>query len=139
MVIPKKKESETTLQDEVLSKETISKILSTVSYSRAFFFYEEIGKPIGEVAVSLSDFCLKINTIPLKSLVFHLERGDFENWIRDIIGDVELASRISKIRAKKDQTAKKKLYQCVSDRIEELKEMWASILPNMTLITQVAE
>jgi hypothetical protein len=139
MVIPKNKEAETILQNEVLSKETISKILSTVPYRRAFFFYEEIGKPIGEVAVSLLDFCLKINKIPTKSFFFHLKRGDFENWIRNIIGDVELAGRISNIQAEEDQTTKNKLYQCVSDRIEELKRMWASILPNMTLITKVTE
>jgi len=33
------------LQNEVLSKETVSKILGTVSYSRAFFFYEGSGNP----------------------------------------------------------------------------------------------
>jgi len=84
-----------------------------------------MGKPLGEAAISLSDFCNKINTIPPKSLVFHLKRGDFENWIRDVIRDVELARRIGNIRAKKEHTLKKKLYQCVCNRVAELKEMWA--------------
>jgi hypothetical protein len=125
MVVPKKGEPEITLQGEVLSKERASEILGTVSYSRAFFFYQEIGKPLGKAAISLSDFCNKINTIPPKSLVFHLERRDFENWVKDVIGDVELARRIGNIRAKKAQTIKKKLHKCVSDRITELKETWA--------------
>jgi len=126
------------LQNEVLGKETVSKILGTVSYNRAFFFYEEIGKPIGEAAVSLSDFCNKIEQIPSKSLVFHLKRGDFENWIREVIGDMELAGRIGNIRAKKEHTLKKKLYQCVSDRITELKEMWTISL-TMPEIVPVAQ
>jgi hypothetical protein len=125
MVVSKKEEPEITLQGEVLSKEKASEILGTVTYSRAFFFYEEIGKPLGKAAISLSDFCNKINTIPPKSLVFHQERRDFENWIKDVIGDVELARRIGNIRAKKVQTIRKKLHQCVSDRITELRETWA--------------
>jgi len=125
MVITKKRKSEIPFQNEVLSKEAVANILSAFSYKRAFFFYEEIGKPIGEAAMSLSDFCNKINKIPSKSLVFHLKRGDFENWIRDVIGDVELARRMGNIRVEKGHGIKRKLYQCVCDRITELKEMWS--------------
>jgi len=112
-----------------LNRELIQKILGTVNYERAFFFYEDIGKPTGAFAISLLDFCNKINTIAPKSLTFHLKRGDFENWVRDIIGDNELAHRMAKLKKsktvfRKSTTLKNKLHVTVKDRITELQDLW---------------
>lgn len=74
------------------------------------------------MATSLVDFRDKINTVPWLSVVFYLKRKDFENWIRDIIGDSELAKRISNI-SPDDFNLKKKLHDIVDTRIKELKEM----------------
>lgn len=110
-------------------RDRIQKILGNVAYDKAFFFYEDIGKPTGEFAVNLSDFCNKINTTPAKSLSFHLNRGDFENWIREIIGDTELSQRISKLKTNKkarkgSKPLNKKLQATVKDRIDELRDQW---------------
>jgi len=112
-----------------LNPNLIQKILGSVVYERAFFFHEDFGKPTGELAISLSDFCNKINTIAPKSLAFHLKRGDFENWIREIIGDVELSKQIGKLKTKKtiwknDASLRTKLHATVRDRITSLQDEW---------------
>jgi len=118
---------------ENLNRDLITKILETVAHDKAFFFYEEIGKPTGDFAVSLSDFCGKLDKVPPKCLAFHLKREDFENWTRDIIGDVELSRRIGKVKTSKtvwknDTTLRKKLYATVRDRVAELKDLWQQAL-----------
>ncbi|MCK4482674.1 hypothetical protein KAU55_05570 [Candidatus Bathyarchaeota archaeon] len=105
-----------------LSESKIKEILTTVRRDKAFCFYEGIDKPIGHIATSLLDFRNKINTVQLSSLVFHLKRKDFENWIREIIRDSEMAKRISNINPN-DFALKNKLYTTVDTRIKELKAM----------------
>ena len=118
---------------EVLSRDLITKILGTVSHEKAFFFYEDIGKPTGDFAISLSDLCSKINTVDSKSLTFHLKRGDFENWIKETLGDPELPNRISKLKNLKttwrtNKTMKKKLHTVVMERVAELQDLWRHAL-----------
>ncbi|MCW4052965.1 MAG: hypothetical protein NWE78_07145 [Candidatus Bathyarchaeota archaeon] len=59
-----------------------------------FYFYTDIGRFLGEVALDLEDFKEKISKIPVESLDFHQERGDFTRWIQDVIKDQELAEVI---------------------------------------------
>lgn len=118
---------------DYLSRDVISKILGAVVYDRAFFFYEGVGKPTGDFSISLADFCNKIKTVSTKSLAFHLKRGDFENWIRDVIGDVELSDRIASLKEKKtvwkrETTIRSKLHTIVKDRIAELQDKWHQAL-----------
>jgi hypothetical protein len=105
-----------------LSQSEVKEILRTISHDEAFYFYEEIGRPLGYVAKGLVDFRDKINVVRWSSLVFHLKRKDFENWISDTIGDSELAKRISNI-SPHDLDLRKKLYATVDTRIKELREM----------------
>jgi len=124
--IRKKSQSEVSLERS-LSREEVSKILGTVNYERAFYFYDGVGKPNGEFAVSLSDFCSKINVVSSESLAFHLKRRDFQNWISEVIGDIELAKRMDKIRVK-DNTFRSTLHAFVSNRIKELQDSWPILL-----------
>ena len=78
-----------------------TKIQSTVTSDYAFIFYEAIGNPTGYLATNLFEFCWTISQVTSKCLIFHLMRGDFENWIRGIIGDVELVNRICKLKNNK--------------------------------------
>lgn len=118
---------------EVLSRDQITKILGTVTHEKAFFFYEDIGKPAGDFATSLTDLCNKINTITPTSLSFHLKRGDLENWTKNAMGDSELSNRIARIRKakttwKSDVTLRKKLYTVIKDRVTELQDLWRHAL-----------
>ncbi len=107
---------------------TICRIFGTVKDANAFFFYDEIGNPTGDLATNLFEFCRKISEASSKCLVFHMKRGDFENWIRDIIGDFELTSRIGKIKNvevswKEDTVLRNQLHATVRNRIIELQEL----------------
>jgi len=127
------KETRDNLPFEVLSRDLITKILGTVPYEKAFFFYEDIGKPTGDFATSLTDLCSRINTAAPKSLTFHLKRGDFENWTKEVLGDHELADRVSKLKNlktiwKSNKTMRQKLHTTVSNRVAELQDLWRHAL-----------
>jgi len=121
------------LSFEVLSRDQITRVLGTLAQEKAFFFYEDVGRPTGDFAASLTDLCSKINVVAPASLAFHLRRGDFENWTKNAVGDSELASRIAKVRStktawKSDATLRKKLYVAVRDRVVELQDLWRHAL-----------
>jgi hypothetical protein len=118
---------------EVPSRDQITRILGTLTQDKAFHFYEDVGRPTGDSATSLTDFCGKINIVTPASLSFHLKRGDFENWTKNAIGDNELSSSIAKIRKakakwKSETTLRKKLYSVVRDRVVELQNLWRQAL-----------
>lgn len=129
-VLQKKQED---LNLEVLDRDSITRILGAVAYDRAFFFYEDVGKPTCDFSTNLLDLCGKINTAAPASLSFHLKRGDFENWIRDVMGDSELADRIGKLKAlktiwKSEKTLRRKLSAVVRDRVTELQDLQRHVL-----------
>ena len=71
-----------------------------VSRAWGFYFYEAVGKPVYEAAFNLDDFSEKIKTVPVASLEFHQERGDFSKWIQAVFKETQLADRIAGIFAK---------------------------------------
>jgi hypothetical protein len=85
-----------------------TKILGTVRDEEAFYFYEAIGKPTGENARSLSDFLEKIKSVTLESLLFHLQRKDFQAWIKKTLGDSKLAGKMDRIPPSHDDDLERK-------------------------------
>jgi hypothetical protein len=81
----------------VLNKNLVFKILRSVPEQKGFHFYLAIGEPTGETAVSLADFVEKIDALDVRSVNFHYPRKDFEKWIREVVGDAELALRLGRI------------------------------------------
>ncbi|MGD8566367.1 MAG: DUF5752 family protein [Candidatus Bathyarchaeota archaeon] len=124
MFSPKKEKPDVVTKKtrEELSKSKVQAILRTVSPEKAFYFYEGLRKPTGHVATSLVDFRNKINSVESESLAFHLKRKDFWNWIKIVIGDSELATRISNISAQAFDF-RNRLYTMVSARIKELSKI----------------
>ena len=84
-------------KSSVLNKKPVSKILRNVPESKGFHFYLEVGEPTRETAVSLADFVEKLASVDVQSVNFHYPRKDFEKWIREVLGDAELALRLSRI------------------------------------------
>ncbi|MEM0096412.1 MAG: DUF5752 family protein [Candidatus Bathyarchaeia archaeon] len=99
-------------------------ILAYVPVEKAFYFYADIGKPLGIFASSLSDFCEKIQKIDTVSIEFHLYRGDFEAWFNGL-GDAELAKKVALIRERKlsGEDLRRKLYEIVKSHCEELAKL----------------
>ena len=68
--------------------------LRVVPHAQGFHFYTAVGNYCGVSAHSLEEFADALQYVCSVAIVFHFERGDFQNWIRDIIGDIELAQKI---------------------------------------------
>ncbi len=81
-----------------MNTEADSKILQTVPREKAFYFFTSIGNYTGLSASSLKEFTEKINEVNVKSLEFHLHRGDFEKWVADVLQDNELAFEIKRLQ-----------------------------------------
>jgi hypothetical protein len=59
-----------------------AKIRCVLCRPQGFRFYKAVGDYCGVNAHSLEEFA---------NVLFHFERGDFQNWTREIIGNAELA------------------------------------------------
>jgi hypothetical protein len=100
----------------------IVEILRTVPYEKGFHFYTAPGNYTGETAISLDDFERKIQVVPKASVTFHLQRGDFQKWIEETLGDTELAKRISLIELTlSEENLRKELRAIVQTRITALR------------------
>lgn len=69
-----------------------------VGVEKGFHFYEDLNQPLHQVAVSLKDFLEKVTEIPVTSIEFHQNRGDFARWIRDALGAVSLADSVKTVK-----------------------------------------
>ena len=102
--------------------ENIPKSLRTFPREKAFYFFTSIGNYTGVSAASLKEFVERINEVNVKSLEFHLYRGDFEKWIAETLEDKELAAKIENLRSQNYLGAKLKeqLYNTLIKHHEKL-------------------
>jgi len=96
--------------------------LRAVSCNKGLHFYTVSGNYTGETATSLVYFGAILQVIGVESVNFHFKRGDFQNWSKDIIGDVELAEKIDRIELELiGENLRKELLGTVETCISELK------------------
>jgi hypothetical protein len=108
---------------KTISAEPVSKILRTVSMAEAFHFFTDIGQYTGKSATSLADFSEKLKMVQLKSIEFHFGRGDFEQWIRGILGDDYLAREIGRIdKSVRGEPLRTAIQRSVENRLDYLKQ-----------------
>jgi len=99
-----------------------SRILRKLPEEQAFNFFTCVGNYTGECAASFEEFLEKIKEVDIKSLEFHLYRGDFDKWIAEILEDKELAEEVLNlwdITPTRD-VLRKRLVTIVSKRREKL-------------------
>jgi hypothetical protein len=106
----------------------IASPLRTLRNEEAFYFYEDLGMPTGKSANSLADFLEKLESVKTESVLFHLKRKDFQNWIEKTLGDQKLARKIEKIPLSNDESLKTKVRKAVGNRIKELTEPPTTLL-----------
>ena len=94
---------------------TVLKMFNPVSSEMSFIFYVEIDKPIGFTAHSMEEFYRFIKQVIVDSLEFHLYRGDFENWLKDVCKDSGLAEVFGalKIEGLKGEDLRKALLEAI--------------------------
>jgi hypothetical protein len=104
------------------------KMLRTLGDREAFYFYEAVGKPTGQSARDLSGFLENVKSVKPESLMFHLHRRDFQNWVEKSLGDSKLAKRLGMVASSKSEDVRMNICEAVENRIKELKESSAEIL-----------
>lgn len=72
--------------------------LKIVPREKAFYFFTSIGNYSGASASSLKEFMEKVNAVNVKSLEFHMYRGDFEKWVSEVLQDGELSADIRRLQ-----------------------------------------
>jgi predicted transcriptional regulator len=107
-----------------VDKQKATEILRHLPAEKTFHFYADVGRPLNVSAESLTGFCQKIQKVDLKSVEFHIHRGDFETWVTGL-GDTELARKISLVKKKKigGEELRRKLNETVQKRLENLIEI----------------
>ena len=75
-------------------------------------------------AHSLQDFANKLSRVDLKSIEFHIEKGDFEEWFKRL-GDQELAVKTVMIKERKiiGEQLRGLLHDAVEQRCQELMKL----------------
>jgi hypothetical protein len=100
----------------------IAEILRTVPYEKGFHFYTAPGHFTGETATSLDAFEKKLQVVSTDSVNFHLQRGDFQKWIKDTLCDDQLAKRVNLVKLTlPTEASRKELLAIVQTRITELR------------------
>jgi hypothetical protein len=90
--------SKVQVKKNLTAKPISKKSLVTVSFENGFHFYRNIGNYTGITATNLNEFESNLKIIPAESIKFHLQRKDFEKWVKYTIRDAALAEKISKIK-----------------------------------------
>lgn len=99
-------------------------ILSTVPCERGFHFFTAMGRDTGETATGLESFAQKLQVMDAASTGFHFARKDFQNWIRDVIKDEELAEVIDRIiETQSNEDLRKEVVKTVQTRLTELRKL----------------
>jgi hypothetical protein len=117
-----KSEAEALKGKLAMTKDVAKKLLSRVPQQQGFSFHLDMDTPTGKYADSLQDFCQRLLEVEPRSVSFHLEHGDFQNWLSQAIGDEELASKLSSLRGLglPAEELKSKVYDEVKARCDEL-------------------
>jgi DNA-binding transcriptional ArsR family regulator len=115
-----------------ITMETANAILAQVSSDKEFYFYENLGKPLGLCAQSLQDFSDKISSVNAASIEFHMNRGDFGAWFAGL-GDAELAKKATLLKEKKlnGEELSRKLREMVANRCTVLASIAGHTVPSV--------
>jgi len=74
------------------------KVFAPVPDGMEFHFYVAIGYPTSFSAKSLFEFYEVAKKIAVESLMFHLYRDDFENWVRTALNDAAFAEELAELK-----------------------------------------
>ena len=117
-----------------MNAEKSSRILASLPREKAFYFFTSIGNYTGVSASSLKEFMDGINYVNVKSLEFHLSRGDFEKWVSEVLQDGELTAELRNVQKSglSGDSLRNQLYVSVSRRLNCLKNQQSPVRSTST-------
>jgi alpha-amylase len=119
---------EARIRSELEKPELAAKrMLRRLPAGMGFTFSFEFARSSGLTVHSLDEFISALKTVDIISIYFHIERRDFERWLRHVIGDDKLAKQIAEVnqskRKLKGEALRKKLLSITKRRIKRLKKV----------------
>ena len=75
------------------------KAFTPVAPEKGFHFYIGMDSPAGLTAQSLAEFYVLVGQVSADSLEFHLLRGDFEKWAKDVLEEEKLAREFADLES----------------------------------------
>ena len=99
-----------------------ARYLFPVPSDKAFTFYREFARSMNLRVRSLHDLLSALRSVDIKSIEFHSERGDFGRWVRQVIGDMELAEVLDEASSLGlvGEKLRRKLIEALEARIAEV-------------------
>ena len=78
--------------------------LNDVSHDKVFRFHD------GRTVKNLAELATALSEIPEETFHHHVtvDKNDFSNWVRDVIGDVPLANQLKRVTTQTTTTRKVK-------------------------------
>lgn len=117
---------EARIMRELEKPEWIAKrMLQPFPIEKGFTFFYEFARPTQLTVHSLEEFHNALKVVDLQSLEFHMERGDFERWIRQVMGDDVLADGLKSVSDERlrGKPLRAKILGMVHRRIKDLKAL----------------
>lgn len=104
-------------------------IMRRLPFEKGFTFFHGFARPTNITASSLPEFLEGLKRVPIQSVEYHVERGDFERWISQVLGDRKLAKKIASIGQEdlSGERRRKKLIAVTGARIKQLDTMAATV------------
>ena len=103
------------------------RVLRRLPAGMGFTFSYEFARSSGLTVHGLYEFVSALKTVDLSSIRFHMERGDFERWLRHVVGDDKLADQIAKVsrskRKLKGEALRKRVLALTERRIKQLRKV----------------
>ena len=115
------------MADRKIRSDEAANALRTVTPDKAFYFYGEIGQPLGATSRSLGEFATTVKGVDPPSIKFHVERGDFESWFK-MLGDKSLADQVAALRGRNlsPDALREKVSSIVRTRVDQLQKIAGS-------------
>ena len=83
-----------------------------------------MGSYTGTGATNLDELAAKLQMILAESVMFHFQRNDFQKWIKDTIGDGELAEKIEIIKEEQsEEDLRREILTITRDRMIALRKV----------------
>jgi predicted transcriptional regulator len=74
------------------------KVFTFVPKEAVFHFYYGVDRPSECTAESLKQFYEDIKQVNVESIEFHLYRGDFGNWFKEVFKDPEFTNELDRLK-----------------------------------------
>jgi alpha-amylase len=108
---------------ELAAKRLLRRLPAGMGFTFSYVFARSSGLTVN----SLDEFYSALKTIKVSSIQYHMERGDFERWLSQVVGDNKLAAQIATVnsskRKLKGEALRRKILAIFKRRLTELKKI----------------